>query len=213
MTERCMSFSPNTNCITRFDMRAKSVMTDHCLRCHKPDVPKGSVPAFFPDPPALQLHCRLPHAGGVWQGVLGRSKDGMGGEGAPKALKRRKITWDENNLTENERIKAGLSPVKIDEPKTPYHSPPREEDFDDMFEGGRTLESLHLMLQASVWTGCEGGRVDGVFRTVLRRRERPGACRSPKLFPALLARTDMHMLIAAGLNHLNGCALLVECPN
>lgn len=31
--------------------------------------------------------------------------------------------WDEQNLAENEKIKAELAPVKITEPKTPYHQP------------------------------------------------------------------------------------------
>lgn len=58
-------------------------------------------------------------------------------DGQPKQLKRVKIRWDEGNLSENERIKAELDPVRIEEPKTPYHSPPRdEEDFDDLVEGG-----------------------------------------------------------------------------
>lgn len=33
------------------------------------------------------------------------------------------LKWDETNLEQNERIKAELPPVKITEPKTPYHAP------------------------------------------------------------------------------------------
>ncbi|GMH39015.1 hypothetical protein BSKO_06913 [Bryopsis sp. KO-2023] len=47
-----------------------------------------------------------------------------------RSTKRLRIRWDEGNLSENERIKAELNPRKIEEPKTPFHSPPREEDFD-----------------------------------------------------------------------------------
>eukprot|EP00803_Ostreobium_quekettii_P003647 evm.model.scf_1754.3 EVM.evm.TU.scf_1754.3 scf_1754:30618-33583(-) len=54
-------------------------------------------------------------------------------KGDPKAPKRVKISWDEGNLVENERIKAELAPTKIEEPKTPFHSPPRDE-ADDPFE-------------------------------------------------------------------------------
>mmetsp|Transcript_21394 Transcript_21394/g.36481 ORF Transcript_21394/g.36481 Transcript_21394/m.36481 type:complete len:122 (+) Transcript_21394:132-497(+) len=32
------------------------------------------------------------------------------------------LKWDENNLEENEKIKAELPQVKITEPKTPYHA-------------------------------------------------------------------------------------------
>uniref|UniRef100_A0A7S0UUU9 Protein phosphatase inhibitor 2 n=1 Tax=Polytomella parva TaxID=51329 RepID=A0A7S0UUU9_9CHLO len=41
--------------------------------------------------------------------------------GAP--LPASNIKWDEHNLEENERIKSELNPVKILEPKTPYHGP------------------------------------------------------------------------------------------
>lgn len=38
------------------------------------------------------------------------------------------VLWNEHNLEENEKIKAQLSTVKINEPKTPYHGPAVEED-------------------------------------------------------------------------------------
>eukprot|EP00887_Chlorella_sp_A99_P002378 scaffold10.g2378.t1 len=41
------------------------------------------------------------------------------------------ITWDEDNLEENERIKKELNPRKIEEPKTPYLSPMETEDEEE----------------------------------------------------------------------------------
>lgn len=35
----------------------------------------------------------------------------------------RRARWNEDNLEANELIKTELNPSKIDEPKTPYHSP------------------------------------------------------------------------------------------
>eukprot|EP00955_Chlamydomonas_euryale_P110338 365994-Chlamydomonas_euryale.AAC.4 len=40
------------------------------------------------------------------------------------------VVWNEQNLEENERIKATLNPVKINEPKTPYHELLPEDDVD-----------------------------------------------------------------------------------
>lgn len=40
------------------------------------------------------------------------------------------VVWDEHNLQENDKIKAQLSTVKIDEPKTPYHGPVHDDDLD-----------------------------------------------------------------------------------
>lgn len=66
--------------------------------------------------------------------ALGRSPDisnsAMAGSGSGTAVtgnkrerRRSGVRWDEHNLTENEHIKAGLQPIKINEPKTPYHGP------------------------------------------------------------------------------------------
>lgn len=46
----------------------------------------------------------------------------------PKQLK---VTWDEKNLAENEEIKQSLNPMKIDEPKTPYHNSPISSDNEE----------------------------------------------------------------------------------
>lgn len=56
------------------------------------------------------------------------SQQGAGTSGgAPASAERsrsqRHIVWDESNLEENERIKATLNPIKITEPKTPFHGP------------------------------------------------------------------------------------------
>ncbi|KAG1664125.1 hypothetical protein FOA52_011948 [Chlamydomonas sp. UWO 241] len=40
------------------------------------------------------------------------------------------IVWDEDNLAENERIKATLNPIKCTEPKTPYHELLPDDDVD-----------------------------------------------------------------------------------
>ncbi len=40
------------------------------------------------------------------------------------------IVWDEDNLAENERIKATLNPIKINEPKTPFHELLPDDDVD-----------------------------------------------------------------------------------
>lgn len=69
----------------------------------------------------------------------------MDSEGLPKFLKPVKITWDENNLTENERIKAELNPAPIDEPKTPYHAPLTEEPDDEDTSGGAGLNACLLL--------------------------------------------------------------------
>mmetsp|Transcript_4018 Transcript_4018/g.9997 ORF Transcript_4018/g.9997 Transcript_4018/m.9997 type:complete len:122 (-) Transcript_4018:341-706(-) len=42
--------------------------------------------------------------------------------------KKGSIKWDEDNLQVNEAIKAELPPVKITEPKTPYHAPLQGDD-------------------------------------------------------------------------------------
>ena len=44
---------------------------------------------------------------------------------------------DEQNLEENEKIKAELAPTKINEPKTPYLSPMETEDEADLGGHGR----------------------------------------------------------------------------
>lgn len=51
----------------------------------------------------------------------------------PKSLR---IQWDESNLSQNEKIKAELNTTKIEEPKTPFHSPPQGEfDVDGEITG------------------------------------------------------------------------------
>ncbi|MEW5319177.1 MAG: hypothetical protein WDW38_010344 [Sanguina aurantia] len=59
------------------------------------------------------------------------------------------ISWDESNLEANEVIKAGLSSVRINEPKTPYHGPldPLDPDHMDHDEGLQplTLDDSHSM--------------------------------------------------------------------
>lgn len=50
------------------------------------------------------------------------------------------IKWDENNLTENEAIKASINKTKINEPKTPYHGPLTEEHMEDVDGGLQPLE-------------------------------------------------------------------------
>jgi Protein phosphatase inhibitor 2 (IPP-2) len=59
-----------------------------------------------------------------------RSNSAMAGSGSGTAVtgnkrerRRSGVRWDEHNLTENEHIKAGLQPIKINEPKTPYQGP------------------------------------------------------------------------------------------
>jgi hypothetical protein len=42
----------------------------------------------------------------------------------------KKIVWDEENLAENERIKATLPQVKINEPKTPWNELLPEDGLD-----------------------------------------------------------------------------------
>ena len=54
------------------------------------------------------------------------------------------VVWDETNLAENERIKAELNPTKINEPKTPYHSPLDTDDDHDAGESAtRNLICMH----------------------------------------------------------------------
>ena len=52
------------------------------------------------------------------------------------------VLWDEQNLEENEVIKASLVYTKVDEPKTPYHKP--LDDKDHHMNGGGELPSLLL---------------------------------------------------------------------
>jgi Protein phosphatase inhibitor 2 (IPP-2) len=51
------------------------------------------------------------------------SGSGTAVTGNKRERRRSGVRWDEHNLTENEHIKAGLQPIKINEPKTPYHGP------------------------------------------------------------------------------------------
>lgn len=48
--------------------------------------------------------------------------------GGKRERRRSGVRWDEHNLTENEQIKAALQPIKINEPKTPYHGPSAAEE-------------------------------------------------------------------------------------
>ncbi|EFJ47952.1 hypothetical protein VOLCADRAFT_104928 [Volvox carteri f. nagariensis] len=62
------------------------------------------------------------------------------------------IRWDEQNLEENEVIKASISKTKIDEPKTPYHGPLGEQHMEDADDGLQPLEldSHHQQLPYSL---------------------------------------------------------------
>ncbi|GLC42745.1 hypothetical protein PLESTB_001413700 [Pleodorina starrii] len=50
------------------------------------------------------------------------------------------ISWDEQNLQENEVIKATISKTKIDEPKTPYHGPLGDQHMEEADDGLQPLE-------------------------------------------------------------------------
>lgn len=89
-----------------------------------------------------QLDSKGPHHGSC-QKKHGRSKK----------TKKGGVTWDEHNLEENERIKMALNPMKIDEPKTPYHHSEEDDVSDD-----ESLGMSPLSLSDDV------GRVEGMRR-------------------------------------------------
>ncbi|GIL59313.1 hypothetical protein Vafri_14216 [Volvox africanus] len=50
------------------------------------------------------------------------------------------IRWDEQNLQDNEVIKATINKTKINEPKTPYHGPLGDQHMEDVDDGMQPLE-------------------------------------------------------------------------
>lgn len=91
------------------------------------------------------------------QGLLQRDSRNHGScqkkHGKTKKTKQGGVTWDEHNLEENERIKMALNPMKIDEPKTPYHHSEEDAASDD-----ESLGMSPLSLSDDV------GRVEGMRR-------------------------------------------------
>lgn len=57
-----------------------------------------------------------------------------------KKLKSKHFQWDEDNLKENDDIKSSMVFTKIDEPKTPYHTP--KEYTEDRIHEIESLSSL-----------------------------------------------------------------------
>ena len=70
------------------------------------------------------------------------------------------ITWDEDNLAENERIKAELNPQKINEPKTPWQELLPDDDIDlpalDLDGGGTCREKTPQGGSSGMGVGCSG---------------------------------------------------------
>lgn len=75
------------------------------------------------------------------------------------------MTWDEDNLEENERIKMALNPMKIDEPKTPYHH-----SEDDTVSDDESLGMSPLSLSDDVGRN-QGMRRRSMFEEQLEMEE------------------------------------------
>lgn len=68
------------------------------------------------------------------------------------------IAWNEENLAENEKIKAALPHVKITEPKTPFHELLPDDDVD--------LQPLALDGEAPPSNGmCQAARLPNLLLT------------------------------------------------